>query len=301
MQETLRIIAGRHRSLLGDHPEIEKIHVGFTNTLYRINDCFILKICADRKNEERFKKEIQFYHAFKNSGCIPRLYYADTGRDAVPYCYEILEKIPGVTVYDVWHTFDERQREEIIKQLCRAMKLFHRHTGAGYDWGKKTSGLFSVFCRQAESLDLFREDEMKLLNKARSGFDALLRSDEFALVHNDLHFDNVLWHQGKIWLIDFERSLYAPKDFELDILYRMARKPWKFASEENEKYTKKSDYANIMTYIEKYYPELIHTDHLYKRLAIYDMVYFLRQYADHPEDEALKEDVLSAARLVIGE
>ena len=125
-----------------------------------------------------------------------------------------------------------------------------------------------------------------------------LKSEEFVLVHNDLHFDNIFYKDGKIKLIDFERSIYAPKDFELDILYRMIRKPWKFASEENEQYTKLSDYENIMSYIEKYYPELIHIDNLYKRLAIYDIVYFLKQYINAPQYDELKQDVLKAAEIV---
>ena len=79
----------------------------------------------------------------------------------------------------------------------------------------------------------------------------------------------------------------------------MIRKPWKFASDEAEEYTDESQYSNIMSYIEKYYPELVNIENLYKRLAIYDMVYFLAQYVKHPEYEDLKEDVLAAANIVI--
>ena len=79
----------------------------------------------------------------------------------------------------------------------------------------------------------------------------------------------------------------------------MIRKPWKFASEKNEKYTKLNDYENIMGYTEKYYPELIHIDYLYQRLAIYDMVYFLKQYINSPHIDELKQDILAAANIVI--
>lgn len=118
------------------------------------------------------------------------------------------------------------------------------------------------------------------------------------LIHNDLHFDNIFFNDGKIKLIDFERSMYAPRDFELDILYRMIRKPWKFASEETEQYTDLSDYSNIMSYIEKYYPELVNIPNLYKRLAIYDIVYFLKHLIQHPDIEELKNDVLFATKKV---
>ena len=92
--------------------------------------------------------------------------------------------------------------------------------------------------------------------------------------------------------------MYAPRDFELDILYRMIRKPWKFASEETERYTDSGDYTNIMLYIEKYYPELVSNPNLHQRLAIYDMVYFLEQLVKHPELEELKNDVIFGAKVV---
>ena len=214
--------------------------------------------------------------------------------------YEILEKINGVSLYDVWHTFSEEKREDTVKQLCDAMKQFHSNKGQSYDWVKRISDLFITFYNKAKELNILTNEEQELLEKAYSKFSEYLQSDEFVLIHNDLHFDNIFYDNGKIKLIDFERSIYAPRDFELDILYRMIRKPWKFASEENEQYVKLEDYKNIMSYIEKYYPELIHIDNLYQRLAIYDIVYFLKQYVNSPQYDELKQDVINAAMIVLG-
>ena len=47
------------------------------------------------------------------------------------------------------------------------------------------------------------------------------------------------------------------------------------------------------------FSELINIGNLYKRLAIYDMIYFLEQYVEHPEYEDLKEDVLVAAKIIV--
>lgn len=299
MQEIIKKIIENNKSLFGDNPIVNKINVGFTNTLYSINDSFILKICTDLNNEPKFNKEIEFYNANKDNVLIPKLYYANTDKTDIPYYYEILEKINGVSLYDVWHTFSEKQREDIIKQLCEAMKQFHNNKGKSYDWVKRTSDLFVNSYSKAKELNLFTIEEQELLERAYSKFGEYLQSNEFVFIHNDLHFDNVFYDNEKIKLIDFERSIYAPRDFELDILYRMIRKPWKFASEENEQYTKLEDYKNVMSYIEKYYPELIHIDNLYQRLAIYDMVYFLKQYVSAPQYEELKNDVLSGAKKVV--
>ena len=299
VDKIVKQIIGNYESLFGTNPVVNKINIGFTNTLYNVNDSFIIKICTDVNNEEKFKKEINFYNSNKDNDLIPKLYVSNTDKDDVSYMYEILEKIDGVSLYDVWHKLDELERENIIKQLCEAMKRFHSNKGTPYDWVKRTSDLFLASYEKAKASNLFNAEELALLNEAYLKFPTLLKSEEFVLVHNDLHFDNIFYIDGNIKLIDFERSLYAPKDFELDILYRMIRKPWKFASEENEQYTKLSDYENIMSYIEKYYPELTQTEDLYKRLAIYDIVYYLKQYVNAPQYRELKEDVLKATEFVV--
>lgn len=298
MKKIINTILKQNTTLFGIDPKVEKIRVGFTNTIYKINDSFIVKICTDNNNEKEFAKEIAFYRANKENSLIPKLYYSSIDKQDVPYFYEIVEKVDGVSLYNIWHTFNEEQREEVIKQLCIAMKQIHRNTGESYDWSKKIKNQFALLYKKSQELNIFNEKEQKLLDYAYSKFERYLESDDFVLIHNDLHFDNIFFNNGKIQLIDFERSMYAPRDFELDILYRMIRKPWKFASEETEQYTDSGDYSNIMLYIEKYYPELIDVPNLYQRLAIYDMVYFLEQLAEHPGLKELKCDVILGAKTV---
>lgn len=176
------------------------------------------------------------------------------------------------------------------------MKCIHSNTGESYDWIKKIKDQFVSLYEKAKQLNIFSEEEQRLLDCAYVKFEKYLEFNEFVLIHNDLHFDNIFFNDGKIKLIDFERSMYAPRDFELDIIYRMIRKPWKFASDETEQYTNSSDYLNIMSYIEKYYPELVNIPNLYKRLAIYDIVYFLKHLIQYPDIEELKNDILLAAK-----
>ena len=140
--------------------------------------------------------------------------------------------------------------------------------------------------------------EKGLIENAYSKLPIYLKKEEFVLVHNDLHFDNIFYKDGKIKIIDFERSIYAPKDFELDILYRMIKKPWKFASEETEQYINLKDYANIKSYIDKYYPELTNGKFLSQRLAIYDMIYYLGQLIEYPNSEELRNDVILATKIL---
>ncbi len=299
MDNIIDLIVKNNSSLFGQELTIEKINIGFTNTLYKINDLFIVKVCSDLNNEDEFKREINFYNSNKENSIIPKLYYANTEKKDFPYLYEILEKIKGVSLYNVWHTYSEEQREDIIRQLCDAMKQMHNIKGDKYDWSDYMKKEFNPLYEEAKRLNIFTEEEQKLLEQTYSKFDTYLESDEFVLIHNDLHFDNIFVDKGIIKIIDFERSMYAPRDFELGIFYRMIRKPWKFASEETEEYTNASQYSNIMYYVQKYYPELLSNPNLYERLGIYDIVYFLAQLVRHPELDELKVDVLSAANVVL--
>ena len=286
--------------MFGDNPNVEKINVGFTNEIYKVNDSFIVKICNDIDNEDKFKKEIDFYKVNATNNLIPKLFYSNTEKLDIPYFYEILEKVDGLTLYNVWHTFSEKQREDIIRQLCNAMKQMHSNIGEKYDWIKYNKDKFNSLFEEAQNKSLLNEEEVEIIDSAYSLFDKYLESDEFVLIHNDLHFDNILVNDGKIKVIDFERSMYAPKDFELHILYYMIRQPWKHANEECEKYTKVEDYKNIMGYIEKYYSEIINIPNLYKRLAIYDLIYEFShfvKFSNHYDE--LKEAVMSAAKRII--
>lgn len=299
MEEIINSILKQNMALFGMSPKVEKINVGFTNAVYKINDSFIIKICINSNNEKEFQKEIDFYKMNKECSFIPKLYDSNTDKIDVPYFYEIIEKVDGVSLYNVWHILNEEQREEIIKKLCIVMKCIHNNIGESYDWGQKIKDQFTLLYEEAKKLSIFKQEEQKLLDSAYLEFEKYLVSNEFVFIHNDLHFDNIFLNEGKIKLIDFERSMYAPRDFELDILYRMIRKPWKFASEEVEQYIDSNHYSKIMFYIEKYYPELVNIPNLYKRLAIYDIVYFLKHLIQHPDIEELKNDVLNASKKVI--
>lgn len=301
MKNIINSITFSNKELFGDSPNVEKINVGFTNTIFIVNDKYVVKICTNSDNEEKFAREIEFYQKNKNNDLIPKLYYASMDKRIVPYYYEVIERIEGASLYNVWHTLDEVQREDIIRQLCSAMKMFHSNTSDFYDWTLRTRNIFVPLYETAKKLELFSDEERKLIDAAYKKFDSYLESKEMVLVHNDLHFDNIFYSKGKIKLIDFERAIYAPLDFELDILYRMVRMPWKFASEETEKYVKLSDYENIMRDIEKYYPELVHIDNLEKRLAIYEMIYFLKQYIGYSHIGELKDNILKVARVVDGD
>ncbi len=99
MEKVLQKIINKHLSIWTSKTHIEKINIGFTNTVFNLNNHYISKICTNISNENAFKNEIDFYKRNKNNENIPKLIKYDVSKKEIPYIYEILEKLDGVSLY----------------------------------------------------------------------------------------------------------------------------------------------------------------------------------------------------------
>ncbi len=95
MNEIILNIIKLNTNLFGNNPIIKKINIGFTNTLYDVNNKYIVKICTDINNEKAFKNEINFYNLNKNNDLIPRLYLSSINKKDIPNFYE------RMAIYDI--------------------------------------------------------------------------------------------------------------------------------------------------------------------------------------------------------
>ena len=85
----------------------KKISIGFTNTIYEV-DNYIVRICTDINNEDRFINEINFYNNNSNNKYIPKIYISDISKEIIPYCYQIMKKIEGKTLYEIWYKLNDK-------------------------------------------------------------------------------------------------------------------------------------------------------------------------------------------------
>ena len=270
----IRKILDDNKHLFGTIKNIKKINKGFTNLLYIVNNKFVIKICFNKENEENFKNEINFYKFNGNNS------------SKNDYSYDILEKIDGYTIYHIWHTLSEKQRKEIIKELVNLMKSFHTHRKTVLDWSNYIIDKLKVNFHKCYQLNLFFLKEKSKLEFILNHISPYLNSYDFCLVDNLL-----LTKNNKLKIIDFETSLYAPMDYELDIFLRMCRNPWKYASEEDEQFIKIEDYKNIKKYLKEFYPDIFLINHFNIRSKIYDLEYNLRLLSKFPNDLKLKKDI----------
>ena len=117
---------------------------------------------------------------------------------------------------------------------------------------------------------MFGDEEKDLISKSLKLYDEVLSDNRFCLIHNDLHFDNILLDDNhQITLIDFNDSFVAPFDFDLRLLYMSVFMPWKWANSEMDPLQKIVDYKNLFVYLKKYYKELNQVKYLDERMLIY--------------------------------
>ena len=162
----------------------------------------------------------------------------------------------------------EQEREKFIQELVPILKDIHSKEYPAYDWANFIKeNVLSYF---HQSIDMFGYEEKDLISKSLKLYDEVLSDNRFCLIHNDLHFDNILLDDNhQIILIDFNNSFVAPFDFDLRLLYMSVFMPWKWANSEMDPLQKIEDYKNLFVYLKKYYKELNQVKYLDERMLIY--------------------------------
>ena len=257
-------------NLLLENKKFNKINNGFTNESYDFGK-YIVKICNNVNNEVRFQNEIKFYEMNNNNPNIPKLYFYDVSKKIVPYYYEIIEKVPGNTLYEVWYKFDDKKRKDVIKLIIDVLRSFHKI--------KMEDNNFLEFIKNSLN-DLIAKCKindanfLKLLELCNTYF----KYNDYRIIHGDLHFDNFLYDGNKLYLIDFETSKSSPIDYDFRIFNRYSEQPYRWASEKTDMLTVPSDYKKIMDLIIENYQELKNIKYLNERLSVYDIIELLETY-----------------------
>ena len=261
--------------------QFELITAGFTNTIYSV-DNYIVRICIDSKNEERFENEVNFYKENKDNNGIPKLYVSDTKKSVVPYYYEILEKVSGKTLYELWYRLSDSERIKIVIQIIDILKPFHSKEVKGYD-----------FLEMLKTKILYLKDKCNLDNEL---FNDLInmcykyfKKNTFGLIHGDLHFDNFMYDGTNLHLLDFERCMVAPIDYDFRIFSKYNSQPYLWASAKTDMLTVESDYQDLMSIFLENYKELNEIPYINERLDFYSIIESLENYKNTKNKERLDE------------
>ncbi len=289
---------------IDDVYSIQKIEIGFTNAVFSINNKYILKVCKDIKNENRFEKEVFFYELFKDKIPIPKLIIYDETKKLCDFKFIIYPKIKGDNLYAIWHILNDDERKHIVKQICGFLRIINNASLEDFtttfnlqskpNWQKIIVNKIHDSLLKIESENILDTESILSIKDYVSNNKHVLIEQNVRIVYWDIHFDNVLVNDNNVvGILDFERTECCSIDFVLDVVKRMVDYPKKYVSAENEQFAVKKDYKNLMTWYKEYYPELFDFEHLDLRLALYSIEHDLDTLIGWPDDIKLKEIIMN--------
>ncbi len=263
---------------------IKKADSGFTNIVHIVNDEYIIKIINTFTKPEKLQKEIAFYKNVKIDS-IPQ--YVASGK-IYDKDYLIIKKLNGKSLYTVWHTLNEQKRKDVIIQIANIFNAFHKQKGdflaekfIQTDWVTKWQKSFelNIGILKNKGFDVSFLEDFKSTRLI-----TIFKENKPCLVHNDAHFDNFLYVDGKIYIIDFDRVLYCSLDYELMVISMMVDNPKKHASEITEKFVINDEYSAILDELKIYSPEMFSFKYIDDRVFIYKFIYYLGQGFETHDD-----------------
>jgi hygromycin-B 7''-O-kinase len=255
---------------------------------------------VNRTHDNRLAREAVVAKALPESVGYPRIVaHGQHNLDDWLVC----QRVPGTPLAHHWPDLTQAERRSAVSQLARRLAALHA-TEAPADLPAVigTPQLLEVGApdptppviaalEKAGRLD--HVDAIVIQEAAdlvREIGDALHPFAATTLVHGDVTFENVLWHEGDVTaLLDVEWSRPGPSDLDLDIVLRCCAYPQLHVAERYEATTRPEDYAEVPWWLAEDYPELFAYPRQIDRMRVYSIAYDVRDLLANPPPADIKD------------
>lgn len=208
----------------------------------------------------------------------------------------VSERMPGTPLAHHWPDLSTEERHSAVDQLARRLVALHA-TPAPLDLppiegapqllevgSEDPTGPVVAALERAGRLEhvdpLLLHEAAELVERAAP---ALLPFMATTLVHGDLTFENVLWHEGQVTaLLDLEWARPGPADLDLDIVLRCCAYPQLHVGEAHEARTHAADYVEVPAWLAEAYPRLFAFPQQRDRLRVFSIAYEVRELLAYP-------------------
>jgi len=264
--------------------KIKAFGSGQINRVYNIDNQYVVKLEGNVKHiRGMYAHQAKIIPKLIRKGiCTPEIIsYGEIGD-----CdYLLMRKVEGRNLIFDWLKFSRAEKENFIAQIVEQLCIFHSINFSHYAipvlFNQKFKILDQAILYTARFDKINRENfSQKILEKIdflkkylKDNQKVLAEEDTAVFVHNDIHFENIFYHQNKIsGIIDFDIHCYAPRDYELRKIVRFFREPVFHHSIINSELKKKYSHYRMrweMSSFRKYYPDLFAHKDLIARIRLY--------------------------------
>ena len=203
----------------------------------------------------------------------------------------VLRRLPGAQLGRCWPAMSAGDRRAAIEQLGQA--LVHLHAlpdperfphpwvedpqPETYQQHPRRIEALAAAARRLPGVDAALVDDAERFVAER--LDAFADDDPVALVHADLHFENLLWDHADRRLtavLDFEMARPAAPDLDLNVILRMCGVGPLLVAEDYEDQIRPADFDEVPRWLAGTHPGLFAHPRLVERQEAYAAMYSLR-------------------------
>jgi aminoglycoside phosphotransferase (APT) family kinase protein len=284
-RDDIKKICSKHNINLN---KSERITVGFSHEVHKINDNLILKAYR-RDSYKKFLTELAILSSTQDFPK-PKLIASSTGK----IDYIIMSFVKGCNLGSSWHTASNTQRKLVIKDLSDILRKINKldptilPNPEGDTWVKILTNRVNKLSEELLNKNIISRSEYYSVIRKFKSYEDLFIGDRLYPVNWDIHFDNLIVNKNnKIQaIIDLENVMMASLDYPLVGIEEMVREPHRYMAEENEKYANTEDYSKILDWYKLYYPEMFKFNNLKKRVEAYQFInilHLMQEWSHNPE------------------
>lgn len=248
---------------------------------------------VNRTHDNRLAREAIIARALPEAVGYPRI-VARGGKPGEDWL--VAQRVPGSPLAHCWPDLSQLRRQQAVQQLAVRLAALHstqspsdlpRVEGAPQllevGDADPTSHIVEALERAArlEFVDpLLIQEALDLVRLVGDAIDPFTAT---TLVHGDVTFENVLWHEGEVTaLLDVEWARPGPADLDLDIVLRCCAYPQLHVGAVHEERTRPEDYAEVPGWLAEAYPGLFAFPRPFDRMRIYSIAYDVRDLLAFP-------------------
>jgi aminoglycoside phosphotransferase (APT) family kinase protein len=282
--QQIRAICYKHNIEYLSH---SRITTGFTHEVHRLNKDLVIKI-FNTKDFGRYKTELALL-ASELTFPKPKLVANDDGK-TIERAYIIMSFVSGNSLGSVWHIANDTQRESLIQEISKALRIINKldpQVVAGTSpetWVTYIQGRSRELVKKLLDNKIITEENAQKTLHAIERNSVSLNNSKLHAVYWDIHFDNFIVNDNFELqvIIDLENVELTSLDYPLFVIQKMTDEPEKYLREEGEKYANLSDYKHLISWYQKYYPEMFDFENLGTRVKIYqllDTLHLLKEWS----------------------
>jgi len=226
-EATIRAIWSAHR--LGPVTRISQPRGGVRNLCFYVNDAFVVRFNTQDLGSAKFQSERMAYELLAQQSLpVPEVLVLDESRTIAPYDLIVTTRLPGQALASSWQDLSVDQLHALIYTIGQALARIHACTFPAFGklrsldyatWAGYVQDYVQRYLRSANDMRLLDPSLRAAVERSLDrAIRDLARVTQPALVHCDLHYENILHVDGELsGLLDFEWALAGDPAYDFMI------------------------------------------------------------------------------------